>query len=248
MYLQVEAAIGAARTLAALDGLAKDLWRAWDAKAVSDSEAERLSGQIEAARLEIRPKDTVRHRAPHVPMQLGASYFPPKRRRQVSPDRAASMERRRRLALSGPLPPQIACRFTMGQLAVLHVVANDVAAHGRCEMTMAEIAARAGVGERTARYALRLAAGDGLVTIEERRRRYRPNLANVVRIISREWVTWLARRGRFQERGCKKAQPTNTDIRKPSVYAEETAALRGDNAYPSQSRGQKGVFRGKRLG
>jgi hypothetical protein len=163
-------------------------------------------------------------------MRLG-SFFPPKRRRQVSPDRAASMERRRRLALSGPLPPQLACRFTLGQLAVLQVVANAVTAHGRCEMTVAEIAARAGVGERTARYALRLAAGDGLITIEERRRKYRPNLANIVRIVSREWTTWIARRGRFKQGGCRNAQPTNTEVHSSSVNR-----ARGENS---------GVFRGE---
>ena len=47
--------------------------------------------------------------------------------------------------------------------------------------------ARAGVCLTTARDAVRAAASDGLLVIEERRRNRAPNLANVVRIVSREW-------------------------------------------------------------
>ena len=43
---------------------------------------------------------------------------------QRSPDRQASIERRRRLAASGPLPPAMAARFTVSELAVLRIVAN----------------------------------------------------------------------------------------------------------------------------
>jgi DNA-binding GntR family transcriptional regulator len=54
-----------------------------------------------------------------------------------------------------------------------------------------EIAARSGVGLTTARNAIRGAARDGLLTVEERRRHMAPNLPSVVRVISREWRTWL---------------------------------------------------------
>jgi hypothetical protein len=46
----------------------------------------------------------------------------------------------------------------------------------------------------TARDAIRLAAGDGLLVITERRRKGCPNPPNVVRIISREWLAWIANR------------------------------------------------------
>jgi hypothetical protein len=46
--------------------------------------------------------------------------------------------------------------------------------------------------------------------------------------------------------GSKKAKPTDIGIKKPSVYAEGTAALRGDNHQARSSNSQKGVFRRKR--
>jgi hypothetical protein len=44
-----------------------------------------------------------------------------------------------------------------------------------------------------ARDAIRLAAGDGLLVIEERRQHRAPNKPNIVRVVSREWRTWIMR-------------------------------------------------------
>ena len=136
-------------------------------------------------------------RAPQVrrrPLAAGRlSHFPPKRKAARSPNRRASIERRRTLAASGPMPPQLASQFTTGELAALRIVADAVRERGACILTLGEIAARAGVCVTTARNALRTAAREGLVTIEERRRDKRPNLANVVRVVSREWKTWIER-------------------------------------------------------
>jgi hypothetical protein len=77
----------------------------------------------------------------------------------------------------------------------LRVVADAVRAGGRCELSVPEIAARAGVGITTARNAIRDASRDGLLTIQERRRHHRPNLPNVVRVISREWLAWISKGG-----------------------------------------------------
>ena len=63
--------------------------------------------------------------------------------------------------------------------------------------------------------AIREAARLGLLTIEERRREGRRNLPNVVRIVSKEWTSWLARAGRASCPeaepliGCKKLRPTD---------------------------------------
>ena len=116
------------------------------------------------------------------------------------------------------MPPQLANQFTTGELAALRIVADAVRDRGFCILTLGEIAARAGVCVTTARNALRTAAREGLVTIEERRRDKRPNLANVVRVVSREWKTWIERgpKPKAQERavvaeggGCKKAEATD---------------------------------------
>jgi hypothetical protein len=218
--LDLLAAIGGAKSLAAMDGLCRAVWSEWGAGRLTDEQAQSLAESIEARRREVRGRDTVAARAPQVAAQARAagrpSHFPPKRKAPRSPNRRASIERRRTLAASGPMPPQLACRFTTGELAALRIVADAVRDRGACMMTLGEIAARAGVCVTTARNALRQAAREGFVTIEERRRDKRPNLANVVRIVSREWTSWIERGRRPKSTaaasmggGCKKPRATD---------------------------------------
>src|SRR3712207_5895292 len=113
------------------------------------------------------------------------------------------------------MPPALACKFTVSELAVLRILGDEVRQHGQCARCVDEIAARAGVCRRMVQAALREAARLGLVTIEERRREGRRNLPNVVRIASKEWTSWLARGGRSTRPaaepliGCKKLRPTD---------------------------------------
>jgi hypothetical protein len=201
--------------LAALDALSRDLWRAAGAGALTEAQAQALAEaihgrrrpRVQASAVSLGDLAVVSSRKPpeaaaEAPeassgQSLGQdprpwSYFPPKRA-QRSPDRARSLERRRTLAASGPLPPKLACRFTTGELAVLKIVANSFVAGRQCTLSIPEIAARAGVGQTKARLALRIAQNLGLVSITERRVQYRPNRTNVVRIVSSSWLAWLAR-------------------------------------------------------
>jgi len=124
-----------------------------------------------------------------------------RRRPQRSPDKQKSYERRHRLAFAGPLPPHLATRFTVGEMACLRVVGAEHRAKGYCDLSLDEIAARAGVARKTAQRALRHAgpglngdSGENLLTIEERRPKgQRKHLPNLVKITSREWLAWLAR-------------------------------------------------------
>ncbi len=196
---QLAAAIGSAH-LRTLDDLSRDVWRGLVAGMLTDDEAHGLAEAIHARRMKARgesqPSCSAGKRA--------WSYFPPKRA-QRTPDRVLSLERRRRLAASGPLPPQLASGFTTGELAALRIVTDEVRRCGQCTKTLPEIAARAGVSVSTARNAIREASRGGLLTVEERRQHCRPNLANVVRIVSQEWLAWLSRRGGF-----KKIKATDT--------------------------------------
>jgi len=195
--IEILTAIGGTKSLATLDGFARTVWQTWGAQEITDEQAQALAEAIEARKREVRGMDTVAQRAPHVAAQAKArgrlSHFPAKRKPQRSPDRRASIERRRTLAASGPMPPQLASQFTTGELAVLRLVADEVQDKRHCTLTLGALAARAGVGITTARNAIHEAAGHGYLTIEERRRDKRPNLSNVVRIVSREWLTWIAR-------------------------------------------------------
>src|SRR4051794_37444812 len=106
------------------------------------------------------------------------------------------MERRRRWAASGALPPALAARFTLAETAVLAVIAAEALRHGRCALVIEHIAALAGVGRSTVKRAMRAAQGLGLVRIEERRVSAWRNAPNVGTITSREWTAWLPMRSR----------------------------------------------------
>jgi len=108
-------------------------------------------------------------------------------------DRAqtASLERRRRWAASGRLPPAIAARFTAGEQAVLSLIAAETARRKDCRLAIEHMAAVTGVGRSTVKNALREARRLGLLTVEERKVTGWRNDTNIVRIISAEWLSWL---------------------------------------------------------
>lgn len=154
-----------------------------------------------------------------------ASQFIPTtpNKRPSSPDREAS--RRRRRAVGGPseLPERIRENYTQGEQAVLAVVVREVMRKGSCDLCLDKIAALAGVGRTTAQNALRKArSGERAhVTVEERPRPGRKNLTNVIRIISKEWVEWLARRTGF-----KRLKPTSIPGGRTSLSEIAGAVLR----------------------
>ena len=147
------------------------------------------------------------------------------RRPQRSPDRQASIERRRRLVASGPLPPPLAARFTWGEIAVMRIVGDECRAHGCCTLHIDAIAARAGVHRTTVQNALREAQGRGevpgspIISVQERRRKGQRSLTNIIRIVSREWSDWLRKGPRRPATGvgsnytaAKKLNTTDTDL------------------------------------
>ncbi|MGH1592329.1 hypothetical protein ACRBEV_32925 (plasmid) [Methylobacterium phyllosphaerae] len=101
------------------------------------------------------------------------------------------MERRRRWAASGRLPPGLAARFTLAEQGVLALVAAEVARRKDCRLAVGNLAAIVGVAETTVRNAIREAVKLGLVTVEERRITGFRNDTNIVRIVSPEWTAWL---------------------------------------------------------
>src|SRR5919199_1045021 len=182
------------------------LWKAYAAGQVSEAEAQALSDAIEARRTLPAPQKPIQRR-------LGS-------RPRFTP---ASMERRRRWAASGALPPALAARFTLAETAVLAVIAAEVFRHSACTLTIGHIAALAGVSETTVRNALRAARGLGLLSIEERRLTAWRNAPNVVRIVSREWqggVGGGAPKERALGGGCKLVHPTPTQENNRSTPAQ----------------------------
>src|SRR4051812_35352607 len=220
---QMAAAIHGARTLTRLDHLSRSIWQGLAAGAVADDDAQALAERLHARR------SIVRGEIKPVGIPAGRpSIFPP-RRLQRAPKRPVAIARRRHLAASGPMPPALACKFTVSELAVLRIIGDEVRQHGHCARCVDELAARAGVCRRMVQNAIREAARFGLLTIEERRREGRRNLPNMIRIVSKEWTSWLARGGRASRPnaepliGCKKVCPTDSSYKTQRSHMPESS-------------------------
>lgn len=183
---QIARAIDEARTGAELDELMRLVWRGLAEGSIDDAAAEELSSRIEARR---RPPSKNGQAAGTHAHRI--SIFPP-RRPQPSRRPPETLARRRQLVAAGPMPPHLAAHFTSAEAAALMIIREEVRLRGACSSYIAEIAARAGVGRTTVQNAMRRAAELGLITIQERRRPGQKNLTNVIRIVSREWLTWIA--------------------------------------------------------
>jgi hypothetical protein len=184
------------------------LWKAYAVGTVSESDAADLSNLIEARKALPAAQKTVQRR-------LGS--------RPRSP---ASMERRRRWAASGALPPALASRFSTAENAVLAVIAAEHVKRGRCTLTIDHIAALAGVGRTSVKNALREAQRQGLARIEERRVSTWRNAPNVVTITAPEWLAWLRMRRRGV--GSNPQPPRIPETNKgPSAQRNRTWAAKG---------------------
>ncbi len=148
------------------------VWRAYAAGSVTESEAQSLAELIEARKA------------------VPAPGKPAQRRVGSRPRSPASMERRRRWASSGAMPPQLQARFTLAESAVLAVVAAEVRTKGSCSLTMGHIAALAGVCRKTVKTALREAVEHGSFAgagapphgLAERQQRHHHHVAGVERM------------------------------------------------------------------
>lgn len=165
-----------------LDELARQLWRSHGAGLLDDGQAQGLAELIQARRAcpvaPARPAGSVRSRAGSRPR---------------SPEHRL---RRMRWVASGWLPPAVAARFTPSHVAVLAVIAGQVARKGFCELCNAALANLAGVSVSTVKAAKREAVAAGVLSVELRRVSGWRNRPNLVRIVSPEWSSWLRLRGR----------------------------------------------------
>lgn len=172
-----------------LPAVAAQMWRAYGEGQVTEAEAESLNALIEARQGQ-SPKAADEVSAGDI--RLAADHLRHPRQRVGSRPRSdASMERRRRWAASGRIPPALAARFTLAEQAVLSVVAAETARRKDCRLAIENIAAVAGVSRSTVKSAIREAARLGLVTVEERQITGWRNDTNVIRIVAPEWVAWL---------------------------------------------------------
>jgi hypothetical protein len=127
--------------------------------------------------------------------KIRVSRFAPRpcRRRLTSEERTKRRQRKRVLGGSSVLPDTLRHHYTEGERAVLCIVAGEVKRHGLCDLSIDEIADRAGTGRTTCQNAFHEARRLGHVEITERPQRGAKNLPNVVKVVSREWLAWIKR-------------------------------------------------------
>jgi len=195
-HAQLEQAVAAAKSRPDLDYISRLLWKGYGEGLLTDSVAEAITAAIEARKLVFGSRR---------PLQLPSpTRTAPKRPR--SANRQASLERRRKAAVSGLVPARLAAHFTMGELAVLAVVAGEAKRRGLCEC------------RTTAQNALRQAKKLNLLTVTERRYRGRASGFNTIRVKDALWLSWLRIGGGF-----KTLNTTNkTDIKKSGI-SQKTA-------------------------
>lgn len=174
--------------------LGRLIWSGHAAGALDDAAAQSLAEQLQARRRLSSERVLVRRYAGGL-QTAPVSFLRARGSDCRSPDRRRSIERRRRNAMSGPMPPGLACRFTVGQLAVMRIVGDECRLHGRCDRSMGEIAARAGVCIRLAQLAMRWAEQLGFIKVEHRRVTAFRNQTNIVTITSPEWQAWIEHHG-----------------------------------------------------
>lgn len=212
---------------AALHDLSCQLYGLMGAGVLTEAQVGELEEAIHARRTAGCPGPATPSSSPAVPLAAvmeRASIFPPRVRPRIS-NRPAAKLRRRRVAYSGPIPPTLAERFTVGEIAALGIVADEIAAKGRCDRSVAEIAQRAGVCCRLVQRAIKEARLQGLLSVDERKQRGGKHLTNMIRVLSREWAVWLARRSKSRGVGESKATPPDTIRFSSSV--KEGATARG---------------------
>lgn len=193
----------------ALPAVTAALWRAFAEGHVTEAEAEALSALIELR--QVSSGSGQKFSAPSgvqlaEPLAGSLALQVPQKSPRTGvgsrPRTDASLERRRRWAASGRLPPALAARFTLGEQAALALVAAETARTGDCRLCIDHMAAAAGVSRSTVKAAIREAKKLGLLDVEVRKVAGWRNDTNVVRIVSPEWTSWLrlARKGAPERR------------------------------------------------
>lgn len=140
-----------------------------------------------------------------------------RRKRVTSEERSKEIQRRRKWASGGNMPPEIRACYSEAERAALAVIADRCRTKGFCDLCLDEIARVAGVGRTSVQNAIRKARSKGFehISVRERPQTFGKNLTNIIKIISKSWGSWIIRAIGFKG--------LNTSVSKVKTSLFETA-------------------------
>jgi hypothetical protein len=147
---------------------------------------------------------------------------------RLPPDRQRSIERRKTLAATWPMPPAMACKLTPSEQAYARLLADDYATKGYTDTCHAAMAARIGCCAETVQRAQYTLRGLGWITVEHRPMPGRKHLPNLVRIVADDWIAWITNgpRRRPDPWRVGRMPPLDTKIGGHFPHATENRSLR----------------------
>jgi hypothetical protein len=174
-------------------------------------------------------------KAPSQKAMRSSRFLPrPRKRLLTDEDRIGRRNRKRMLGGSSALPDTIRHLYTEGERAVLCVVAGEVKRQGICDLSIDEIADRAGVRRTTVQNTMHEGRRQRHLEIIERPRRGAKSETNIVKIISAEWRQWIKRAPSAAQRiGSKfsKNVSTSESMDKTNTDPTKQRRLRMEAAY-----------------
>jgi transposase len=225
--------INAATSPDHLANLECTLWHRWGNGYFSDDEATFLSEAIGKRK---PGRGTTSARSVFALHGRVSSRFAPRKCRRVltGEDRAKRRQRKRTLGGSSAMPDTMRHHYREGERSVACVIAGEVKRTGACELSIDEIADRAGVGRTTVQNFQHEARRLGHISIKHRPQRGARSLTNVVTIASAEWLTWIKRAPSAAHRvqTCKNVNTTkNIDSKTNTASTKAAASMRREAAY-----------------
>jgi hypothetical protein len=122
------------------------------------------------------------------------------KQRPTTQERQKDIERRRKWAGGGNMPPEVRACYSEAERAALSVIGEECKHNGFCSLYLEDIARLAGVSRTSVQNAVRKARSNanGHISVRERPQKRGKSLTNVIKVISQSWLGWIARATGFK--------------------------------------------------
>ncbi|WP_137131524.1 hypothetical protein [Rhizobium sp. FY34] len=117
-------------------------------------------------------------------------------RARLTPEqRSKAIERRRKWAGGGSMPPDVRAGYSEAERAALAVIADACRRKGFCDLCLDEIGRIAGVSRTSVQNAIRKARSRerSQISVRERPQQGGKSLTNVIKIVCASWIGWIKR-------------------------------------------------------